>query len=50
MGIEMVSLYDKIILYDDEKLLLLVCMLKVPVNNFSIVSRKVPVFLGWTSA
>ena len=46
MGIEMVSLYDKIILYDDEKLLLLVCMLKVPVNNFSIVSRKVPVFLG----
>ena len=42
----MVSLYDNIIRFYDEKLFLLVCMLKVPVNNFSIVSRKVPVFLG----
>ena len=28
-----------------KKLFLLVCMLKVPVNNFSIVSRKFPVSL-----
>ena len=36
--------YDIIILYYDEKLFLLVCLLKVPVNIVSIALRQLPVF------
>ena len=35
----MVSLYDNIILYYEKKIYFACFMLKVPVNNFSIVSR-----------